>query len=84
MLEKDYRMGIGAPIDMKLAHEHFMKAAAWGCMWAHHELGRVYMLEYDVKKSVGEGTRWFRAGAEKGFPPCQHALALVLDDGDVQ
>jgi tetratricopeptide (TPR) repeat protein len=73
-----YKLGRGAPADMKLAQSWYEKAAAQGHAQAQANLGLI--LFQNGKRTAA--LPWIRKAADRGDPRAQYVLGTALFNGD--
>jgi cell division septation protein DedD len=73
-----YKLGRGAPADMKLAQSWYEKAAAQGHEQAQANLGLILFQSGNRTAALP----WIRKAAERGDPRAQYVLGTALFNGD--
>ena len=73
-----YKLGRGAPADMKLAQSWYEKAAAQGHEQAQANLGLILFQNGNRTAALP----WIRKAADRGDPRAQYVLGTALFNGD--
>jgi TPR repeat protein len=73
-----YRMGVGIPADLRIAHYWYAEAAAQGHAYAQYNLGMMYERGDGATLDIAEARAWYRRAAARNVPGASTAL-LRLD-----
>lgn len=74
-----YKLGRGAPADIKIARSWYQKAAAQGHEQAQANLG---IILYEAGQRA-ESMSWIRKAADRGDARAQYILGIELSNGDL-
>ncbi len=76
-----YRLGLGVPMDLKVAANWYRLAADQGLSRAQANLGVMYLRGEGVERDPVRAASWFAKAAEQGHTISQYNLALMLEQG---
>jgi TPR repeat protein len=76
-----YQEGIGVPVDLALAAQHYELAAEAGSVAAQATLGWVYYNGRGVQQDFVRSLHWYAQAAEQRLPQAEYALGLMYAQG---
>jgi len=76
-----YALGLGVPVNPKLAYDWRVKAANRGILQAQVKVGKMYQEGIGVGKDIGQAIYWFRRAATEGNPEAQYMLGKLYHYG---
>jgi TPR repeat protein len=76
-----YEKGRGAPRDLGVAFEWFLKAAKQGDVKSFYKVGYCYLKARGVEKDFDKAREWFKKASDKGYVRAYYYLGEIFENG---